>query len=490
MGIIQNIGMNRKRKADARVIEKIKKLQDPVEIFSAVQSLELEESVMQVFHLFDENHIYDKFKSGRYEDIATFLENPAEIFDCLKEEDNRYEIFRYLYENGMTHECFQYCFRQPSEKYFFNYIKDQTHQEDMLEQLYDGGNLSDQLVLSILFRMNPEKRDKFIGEHTLNEAVRLQIDRQLYGRIWVDKTDNEISDLLAADEVNDDLYKISHEQAREFLDKFGKEMSSSNLEHCISEGYLDGKAMEVLPLYKNNMNADDLNSLFERIAFDYRNMYLLIEQYAGEMQENTLMEIFKRYNTAVHNAKIMQNREEDNEDKIPFSKHAEEEPHFLYHMAKLYYDKKLGDKQFEAKDVNKVIQELPVLDQLKFASEYKEKIPMIAVKKIEEAMANSEEQLDTKDILVNYQGILSRDSIVALINAQPFEDKMELVKSCNLSKEEKDAVIAFAKKQNKGASVSFLELATSVAELERKNNVEEENNFPQKQSSQTNFREL
>ncbi len=478
MGFIQNFSLNRKRKADAKTIEKIKKLADPNEIFSAIRSLELEESVIQVFHVFDESHVYDKFKSGRYKEMATFLENPATIFEeCLGEQDNRYAIFQWLCKNGMTHETFQHCFMRDNEKYFFVHITNPKYQEEMLEQLYDKCQLPDLLVFDVLSGMDAEKRDKFMAEHTLSDAVRLKIDKQILGKIWIDKTDDEIKDLLTSDKVNHDLYEISHAQAREFLEKFGNYMSSANLRHCISEGYWDNEETEVLLLYKDRMNSGDLNSLFKGIAIDYRNMKPLIEQFADEMQESTLMEIFKTYNTVVYNAKVMQNREEDEEDTIPVAKHAEEEPHFLYDMAKLYYDKKLEDEQFEAKYVNFVIAGLLLPDQLKFASEFKEKMPMIAVEKIEEAMFNSEEELDTKNILANYQGILSRNAIIDLINAQPFEEKMELIKSCNLSEKEKTTVIAFAKRENKGSNVSFLKLAMSAAELERNGEINEKNNL-------------
>lgn len=224
--------------------------------------------------------------------------------------------------------------------------------------------------------------------------------------------------------------------------------------------------MEVLPFYKERMNSNDLNSLFSEIAFDYRNMSQLIEQYAGEMQEETLWKIFRDYNSAVDRAKSMSDDEKGR--IIPFDKHAEEEPHFLYDMAKIYYDKKLEDEQFEAQYVDAIVSQFSLSDQLKFASEYKERIPAISTEKIEEVMLKGEEKLDTKDILANYQGILSRDTIVALINAQPFEEKMESIKKCNLSGKEKEKVIAFARKENKGSNVSFLEIAVSAAELEKK----------------------
>ncbi len=482
MGFIQNFNMKRERKADAKIIEKIKKLATPNEIFSAIRSLKLEESVMQVFHLLDESHVYDKFKSGKYKEITTSLENPAVIFEeCLKKQENRYAIFQWLYENGMTTDSFQYCFMRDNEKYFFAHITNPKYQEEMLEQLYDKSKLPNSLVFDVLSGMDEEKRDKFMAEHTLSDAVRLKIDKQILGKIWIDKTDDEIKDLLTSDKVNHDLYEISHAQAREFLEKFGNDMTSANLRHCISEGYLDNEKMEVLSFYKDRMNSGDLNSLFEGIAIDYRNMKPLIEQFADEMQESTLLEIFKTYNTAAYNSKLMQ-YQEDNEDTIPFAKHAEEEPHFLYDMAKLYYDKKLEEEQFEAKYVNFVIAELLLPDQLKFASEYKEKMPMIAVEKIEEAMFKVEEELDTKDILANYQEILSRNAIIALINAQPFKEKMELIKSCNLSEKEKAEVIAFAKKENKDSNVSFLELAMSAAELGENGEINEKNNLMGNQS--------
>lgn len=481
MGFIQNFSMNRKRKADTKTIEKIKKLADPNAIFSAIRSLELEESVMQVFHLFDESHVYDKFKSGKYKEMTTFLENPATIFEeCLEGQENRYAIFQWLCENGMTTDSFQYCFMKDNEKYFFAHITNPMYQQEMLEQLYDRSKLPDQLVFDVLSGMDAEKRDKFMAEHTLSDAVRLKMDKQIFGKIWVDKTADEIKDLLTANEINHDLYNISHAQAREFLEKFGNEMSSANLRYCISEGYRDSEKMEVLPFYKDGMNSNDLNSLFEQIAFDYRNMSQLIEQYADEMKEDTLLEIFRTYNTAAYNAKLMQNREDD-EDTIPIAKHAEEEPHFLYDMAKLYYDKKLEDEQFEAKYVKFVVSQLSLSDQLKFASEYKEKMSMISVEKIEEVMLKGEEKIDIKDILANYQGILSRDTIIALINAQPFEDKMESIKECNLSGEEKAKVIAFAKEENKGSNVSFLEIAVSVAELEENAKSDEKNNVIENQ---------
>ena len=102
-------------------------------------------------------------------------------------------------------------------------------------------------------------------------------------------------------------------------------------------------------------------------------------------------------------------------------------------------------------------------DRLKFVQEYKDRIPGISVAGIKEDIIANSARIDVKGILTEYQDVIPKETLVDIINALPLEDRVTLVRACNLTKDQVDSIVAFSEKN--GDNVNVFRRAQLLLEL-------------------------
>ncbi|MCL2859179.1 MAG: hypothetical protein FWF46_01135 [Oscillospiraceae bacterium] len=122
-----------------------------------------------------------------------------------------------------------------------------------------------------------------------------------------------------------------------------------------------------------------------------------------------------------------------------------ENPHLLYNIATLYYDKRLEDENFKSEDASNVVRNLPILDRLKFTEKYKDRIPEIAIPK---------------------------EEVISIIVSAPIEIRDDLIVQMNLTPEQKNEVkIAVLSRQlrdvEENGNISYLDKSGKIIELKR-----------------------
>lgn len=471
MGFIDNIALNRKRKQDAKLIEQIKhKGNEPNTIYDLIKKLQLEESRMQIFRIFDESNIFDRFKNK--DKISNILENPYNIFEILESDENKYELLQYFNKYGIDevfiNECIGETYKSGKQR-LLQEMTTQDYKEKSLEIIYnymDYDNEQDleEYIIEILNKMEPEVRTEFLNSHSFSNRNAIRLYKKYDEENLVEKSETEIGEYLSSAESVNILNGISEKQAQRMIDLYENSMSSSNLAECVETIHSSPEELKAILNNHYEQLKSEMNRIFARKTIwknDYEMIEMFINDFSKDIDEETLDKVFKNYNESL---KRLKSKSEISEDEQKFIEHDEQEPRFLYNMTSKYYNEKTQDEHFKATLVNKVLSNLSLLDRLDFIKIYKEKIEMQELNGISQEVIGHE--LNIRDFLLEYQDIIPTQDITNIINSVPIKERVELMKICNISEEQKGEIIEYAQNENIG-NTTFLELAVTKAELEK-----------------------
>lgn len=478
MGIFDNIRQNMKQKQDKKIIEKIKHENNPKAIYDLIEELQLDDSRMQIFRLFDQNHVFDSFKGKKYDEIGSIIENPYIIFKQLKEDKNRLEVIQYFYEHDINAKGFNTCIGETKDNsniILLTAMESQEYREQVLDTMYNFMNLDSQsieeLVLGIIDNMEPEKREQFLQNHSFNNKMTIKMYNKYNNEALMQKSNSSIEEYLSTRESTSVISGINQEQAKKILELYGETMCSTNLRICVENSYNNVENLEnMLNKYYVRLK-DEISYIFKRTtlwSYDYKNIEMFISNFSNDIDENTIKDILDNYNESLSEAEDRMKKKTEGQDKIKdFVEHDKEEPRFLYETVCRYYDTKIQDENFKPTLINEIITNLPFIDRLEFVKKYKDTITILEVSGIGKEVVSNVEYLDVKKFLLEYQDVISSQDIIDIINAVPFKQRMELIKLSNLDEEQKSEIIKYAQESGE-QNVNFLELATTKAELEKK----------------------
>lgn len=480
MGIFDNIKQNIMQNQDKKIIEKIKKESDPRVIYDLIGELQLDDSRMQIFRLFDQNHVYASFKEKRYKEISCYIENPYIIFKQLQEDKNRLELIKYFYEYNINKKGFNVCIganKDESKIILLEAIKSQEYREQVLDIMYNSMNFDyeyiEEVVLEIIDNMEPKKREQFLKSHSFNNKMTIELYSKYNDEELIKRADSSIKQYLTTLESTYEIIAMNQEQAKRILELYGDTMCSTNLGICIENSYYDNvdSLEKMLNKYYKRIK-DKINSIFHGTTiwrYDYKNLEMFISNFSEDIDENTVKEILDNYNESLAQAKDRMMLETEGQNKMrSFVEHDREEPKFLYETVCKYYDTKMQSKKFKPTLINEIITSLPLADRLEFVKKYKDRIKTLEIRGIAKEVLSNFEYADIKKFLIEYQDVIPLQEIIEIVKAMPFKQRMELIKLSNLDEEQKNEIIKHAQ-ENGEQNVSFLELAITKSKLQKNN---------------------
>ena len=314
--------------------------------------------------------------------------------------------------------------------------------------------------------MNLQKQ--FIQEHNFNNRMIMKLYNKYNDESLIQKSDSSMEEYLASSESYSVISGVNKQQAKRLLELYGDTMYPTNLGECVETSSDSVEDLEnMLSTYHERLKGE-INSIFMHTtlwSYDYQNLEMFIEKFSKDIDENKLSSALENYNESLARAEEQIKKHKEKEDKIKdFVEHDKENPRFLYEIACQYYDIKTQDENFEAKSINRVISRLPLMDRLEFAKRYQDTITISKLTGISEEVVENTQNLDIKKLLTEYQDFISTQDMIGIINTVPFKQRIELIKVCDLDEEQKKEIIKYAQ-ENGEQNVSFLELATTKAEL-------------------------
>lgn len=478
MGIIGNIIQYIKQKQDNKIIDKIKHSNSSEEIYNLLEQLQLDDSRMKVFKLFDGNHIFDNFKENKYDKIIYWsIENPYHIFEQLKNDRDKFTMIQYFYEHGINDYGLYVCMGGPREdcnKVLLKEMKTQEYKEKALDLMYSSINFDydsiDETVLSIIDNMQTEKKEQFLQEHSFNNRMALKAYIRYNNETLIERSNSSIKEYLSGKEIYNAIRGLNKQQATKLLELYGNTMHSDTFVSCIETSFDTAENLEnMLNKYHERLDKGIISSILisRTVHHDYKSLQMCIENFSQHIDEEAFVSALKWYNRWLIEAeeRIKKFKEEENTIRN-FVEHDKENPQFLYNIACKYYDTKIQDENFKPTLVNTVIANLPLMDRFQFVRRYQDTMEISKISGIGKDVISHVEDLDISNFLIENQDLISKQDIVDIINLVPFKQRIELIKVSNLDEEQKNKIILYAQEQGE-QNVSFLELATTKANIKK-----------------------
>lgn len=388
MKIFDSIKQNMKQKQDNKIMEEIKNSNNPKEMYELIRKLQLDDSRMQIFNLFDDNHVYDSFKAKKYDEIENVIENPYEIFIQLENDKDRFTIIQYLYEYGIDNIGLCTCMGETScgcKEILLRAMKTQEYKEKVLDIMYSTIDFNyesiGKIVLDIIDNMEIEKRENFLKNHNFSDKIAMELYYRYKDESIIQNLGISMEENLSKQDNYFRINKVDKQEKVKLLELYGNTMSLANLKECVCA--ISGNTEDL----KNTLNKyytklkDEISNMFISTtlwSYNYKNIEMFIENFSKDIDEKDLNEILENYKESLIDAEYQIKRDKRNEDKIKeFVDHDKEDSQFLYNMVCEYYDTKIEDKEFEPTLINKVISNLPAINRLEFVSKYKDSISIL-----------------------------------------------------------------------------------------------------------------
>lgn len=391
--------------------------------------------------------MYDEFMEGKTIEYNS-IKNPYRLlhWDLLypTADKYKYEILEYTaHRKGQSDGYWNLLSYE---------IRSKELRETFLDLAYDYrpmDNDEKSHFYRILKDMEPEKRTDFFKNHNHRDKYILEFYVLFNDQTFRKRYNSRVKELLVSERSESDDYfendincffrNMDEEIARDILNSCGDNLESYRIRQCIEELRLEfkdtEKIKEILIRYKNRMNEDDFNyvlmDFFKGFNCERKEMY--ITEFSDVMTQKTLQYIFEKYNYLLK------------ESANSVQEHAKQNPHFLYNMAKTFYDVKLKDEKFKANEednnTDRVIQEIPLLDRIKFIEEYKELMPEISLCAIGEDEAKGLGISKITDIIVNHRNAISKVGIIRIMEELPPRMRLEFLKKFNFDVDVRRGII-------------------------------------------------
>lgn len=476
LNLIDRIKMKTLKKQDDKVIEKIKRA-DLQELNwflkSYISELYFDDSKIQVFKLLEDNGAFDKFKSfqiSNYKGVS--YENPLIVIEALKEDKNKASLLRYLRVKTGTEKFCRAIALFSNDSFdadeFISGIKDSEAREMVLDDLYESISIDNKI--KVMQDMTSERRAILLGQHKIDgeEAVQLfnMIDDEKFMRKYKEDIKNFISSRKNGG--NGDRLQIeSANKALTLLNVFGNDMESKDIADSIITLLYDEKfarstnyCYDIIKEYAEHIETKGMdNILYHLSGISPDKMQPFVSEYFGKISEYGLKEAFSIYKVNVAN------------DNIRFKQFSEENPHYLYDIAKCYYGYRIVlDNNFECYEINDVLEEIPIQDRMKFSLEFKDKIEKIDQKRIIAELVRSKQGISSDEKLNKYRKFLPIEDIANLINLESPQMRMKLIASYeDLPEGVLDEVIRYAENEEV-KDMSALQRIKFIAELRKNKN--------------------
>ena len=445
---------------DKKIIEKIKKASNIQELNSLIycyigsylkgnfkSPIHFDKTLLEIFKLLDNSHMFDKFKYGDSEGKyrGDWAENPTIFLMSLEQDKNKFDLFKYLKSNIpiniLNTRLIIFSANPDIVDDFLNSLKDKKMKKEILEIIYNEKTIKTKTLITIMQDMTSEERKNFIDKHNLSNKEIVSLYNAFDDDFFIKDYYSSIENYFSENSYDPNEFRISKSnKAQEILNLFASKMHSSNICTCINicekELISQGKEYDKNLVEKYSDYMVTMNQLVS-LALEQNEEKIgwIVKKYANKITENSL-----KYGFIIYNQVSLQ---KTNSEKN------ESDPHYLYNLAKIYYETRMKDKTFEPMSIRSIAVELPILDRLKFIKKYRNAIfknnHLENIEKLDIGIdiVKNKENLNLEEVLIQYRNIISEEDIVYIIEQMPEQERIKLIKDCALSKESIDKIIEY-----------------------------------------------
>lgn len=407
-----------------------------------------DKTLLEIFKLLDDNHMFDKFKYGdpEHKYRGEWAENPTIFLMNLKEDKNKLDLFNYLRStipsNMLNTILIVFASSSSIVDDFLNSIKDKNMKREILNIVYEERNIKTKTLIEIMQDMTSEERKSFIEKHNLSNRGIVSLynafDDEFFLQDYYESIKNYFID------KPEEICISRGNKAKEILNLFASEMNSSDICTCINicenELISQGDKYDKRLVEKYSDYIVNMDTLVELVVQDNKeNIGWLVKHYANKIDE-----FYLRYGFVMYNISM------SDKDDSGSGKKNNENPHYLYNLAKIYYETRMKDKDFEPLYIYYIAAKLPILDRLRFVQEYSEfmvseyELPLL---NLGEDIVRDKANLNIIETLTKYRNIIPEEDIVYIIEQMPEQERVSLINNCVLSKESIDKIIDYTVKE-------------------------------------------